>query len=89
MEEVINIYIKNVVMEIKKYFQNYLIFYTNINFFDNQVDNCQKNIEKLEIYIKKEKRANKILFILLSSLILGTIGTFVIVSLNYLILIAN
>lgn len=76
-------------MEIKKYFQNYLIFYTNINFFDNQVDNCQKNIEKLEIYIKKEKRANKILFILLSSLILGTIGTFVIVSLNYLILIAN
>ena len=49
----------------------------------------QKTIEKLEISIKKKKRANKILFILLSSLILGIIGTFVIVSLNYLILIAN
>ncbi len=46
----------------------------------------QKTIEKLEIYIKKEKRANKILFILLISFILGIIGTFVIVSLNYLIL---
>lgn len=45
----------------------------------------QKTIEKLEISIKKKKRANKILFILLSSLILGTIGTFVIVSLNYLV----
>ena len=31
----------------------------------------------------------KILFILLISFILGIIGTFVIVSLNYLILIAN
>lgn len=49
----------------------------------------QKTIEMLEISIKKKKRANKILFILLSSLILGTIGTFVIVSLNYLILIVN
>lgn len=49
----------------------------------------QKIIEKLEIYIKKEKRANKISFILLISFILGIIGTFVIVSLNYLILIAN
>lgn len=49
----------------------------------------QKTIEKLEISIKKKKRTNKILFILLSSLILGTIGTFVIVSLNYLILIVN
>ena len=46
----------------------------------------QKAIEKLGVAIKKKKRANKILFILLSSLILGTIGTFVIVSLNYLIL---
>lgn len=46
----------------------------------------QKTIEKLGVAIKKKKRANKILFILLSSLILGTIGTFVIVSLNYLIL---
>ena len=45
----------------------------------------QKTIEKLEISIKKKKRANKILFILLSSLILGIIGTFVIVLLNYLI----
>lgn len=45
----------------------------------------QKTIEKLEISIKKKKRANKILFILLSSLILGTIGTFVIVLLNYLV----
>lgn len=45
----------------------------------------QKAIEKLEISIKKKKRANKILFILLSSLILGTIGTFVIVLLNYLV----
>lgn len=49
----------------------------------------QKTIEKLGIYIKKEKRANKISFILLISFILGIIGTFVIVSLNYLILIAN
>jgi len=49
----------------------------------------QKIIEKLEIYIKKEKRANKISFILLISFILGIIGTFVIVSLNYLILIVN
>lgn len=49
----------------------------------------QKIIEKLEIYIKKKKRANKISFILLISFILGIIGTFVIVSLNYLILIAN
>lgn len=45
----------------------------------------QKIIEKLEISIKKKKRANKILFILLSSLILGIIGTFVIVLLNYLV----
>lgn len=45
----------------------------------------QKAIEKLEISIKKKKRANKILFILLSSLILGIIGTFVIVLLNYLV----
>lgn len=45
----------------------------------------QKTIEKLEISIKKKKRANKILFILLSSLILGIIGTFVIVLLNYLV----
>ena len=45
----------------------------------------QKAIEKLEISIKKKKRTNKILFILLSSLILGTIGTFVIVLLNYLV----
>ncbi len=45
----------------------------------------QKTIEKLEISIKKKKRTNKILFILLSSLILGTIGTFVIVLLNYLV----
>lgn len=49
----------------------------------------QKTIEKLGISIKKKKRTNKILFILLSSLILSTIGTFVIVSLNYLILIVN
>lgn len=49
----------------------------------------QKAIEKLEISIKKKKRANKILFILLSSFILGIIGTFVIASLNYLILIVN
>lgn len=49
----------------------------------------QKIIEKLEIYIKKKKRANKISFILLISFILGIIGTFVIVSLNYLILILN
>lgn len=46
----------------------------------------QKIIEKLKIYIKKKKRANKISFILLISFILGIIGTFVIVSLNYLIL---
>lgn len=45
----------------------------------------QKIIEKLGISIKNKKRANKILFILLSSLILGTIGTFVIISLNYLV----
>lgn len=45
----------------------------------------QKTIEKLGVTIKKKKRANKILFILLSSLILGTIGTFVIVLLNYLV----
>lgn len=45
----------------------------------------QKTIEKLEISIKKKKRANKILFILLSSLILGIIGTLVIVLLNYLV----
>lgn len=45
----------------------------------------QTTIEKLEISIKKKKRANKILFILLNSLILGTIGTFVIVLLNYLV----
>lgn len=45
----------------------------------------QKTIEKLGVAIKKEKRANKILFILLSSLILGIIGTLVIVSLNYLV----
>lgn len=49
----------------------------------------QKIIEKLEIYIKKEKRANKISFILLISFILGISGTFVIVLLNYLILIVN
>lgn len=49
----------------------------------------QKAIEKLEISIKKKKRANKISFTLFSSSILGIIGTFVIVSLNYLILIAN
>lgn len=49
----------------------------------------QKTIEKLEISIKKKKRTNKILFILLISFILGIIGTFVIVSLNYLILIVN
>lgn len=49
----------------------------------------QKTIEKLVISIKKKKRTNKILFILLISFILGIIGTFVIVSLNYLILIAN
>lgn len=49
----------------------------------------QKDIEKLGISIKKKKRTNKILFILLISFILGTIGTFVIVSLNYLILIVN
>lgn len=49
----------------------------------------QKTIEKLVISIKKKKRTNKILFILLSSLILSTIGTFVIVSLNYLTLIVN
>ena len=49
----------------------------------------QKTIEKLEISIKKKKRANKISFTLFSSSILGIIGTFVIVSLNYLILIAN
>ncbi|MCF2628973.1 hypothetical protein I6E36_12880 [Fusobacterium mortiferum] len=49
----------------------------------------QKTIEKLEISIKKKKRANKILFILLISFILGIIGTFVIVLLNYLILIVN
>lgn len=46
----------------------------------------QKTIEKLGISIKKKKRTNKILFILLISFILGIIGTFVIVSLNYLIL---
>lgn len=46
----------------------------------------QKTIKKLEISIKKKKRANKISFILLISFILGIIGTFVIVSLNYLIL---
>lgn len=49
----------------------------------------QKTIEKLVISIKKKKRTNKILFILLISFILGIIGTFVIVSLNYLILIVN
>lgn len=49
----------------------------------------QKVLEKLELSIKKKKRTNKILFILLSSLILSTIGTFVIVSLNYLTLIVN
>lgn len=49
----------------------------------------QKAIEKLEIAIKKKKRTNKILFILLISFILGIIGTFVIVSLNYLTLIVN
>ena len=49
----------------------------------------QKTIEKLGISIKKKKRTNKILFILLISFTLGIIGTFVIVSLNYLILIAN
>lgn len=49
----------------------------------------QKTIEKLGISIKKKKRTNKILFILLISFILGIIGTFVIVSLNYLILIVN
>lgn len=46
----------------------------------------QKVLEKLELSIKKKKRTNKILFILLISFILGIIGTFVIVSLNYLIL---
>lgn len=45
----------------------------------------QKTIEKLEISIKKKKRANKILFILLISFILGIIGTLVIVLLNYLV----
>lgn len=49
----------------------------------------QKTIEKLGISIKKKKRTNKILFILLISFILGIIGTFAIVSLNYLILILN
>lgn len=49
----------------------------------------QKTIEKLVISIKKKKRTNKILFILLISFILGIIGTFVIVSLNYLTLIVN
>lgn len=49
----------------------------------------QKTIEKLGISIKKKKRTNKISFILLISFILGIIGTFVIVSLNYLILIVN
>ena len=49
----------------------------------------QKIIEKLVISFKKKKRTNKILFILLISFILGIIGTFVIVSLNYLILIVN
>lgn len=49
----------------------------------------QKTIEKLGISIKKKKRTNKILFILLISFTLGIIGTFVIVSLNYLILITN
>lgn len=49
----------------------------------------QKTIEMLEISIKKKKRVNKILFILLISFILGIIGTFIIVSLNYLTLIAN
>lgn len=49
----------------------------------------QKTIEKLGISIKKKKRTYKILFILLISFILGIIGTFVIVSLNYLILIVN
>lgn len=49
----------------------------------------QKTIEKLEISIKKKKRANKISFTLLISFTLGIIGTFVIVSLNYLILITN
>lgn len=49
----------------------------------------QKTIEKLGISIKKKKRTNKILFILLISFILGIIGTFIIVSLNYLILIVN
>ena len=51
--------------------------------------NIKRLEKKLEISIKKKKRANKILFILLISFILGIIGTFVIVSLNYLILIAN
>lgn len=49
----------------------------------------QKTTERLGISIKKKKRANKISFILLISFILGIIGTFVIVSLNYLILIVN
>nr|DAL25083.1 MAG TPA_asm: hemolysin XhlA [Caudoviricetes sp.] len=49
----------------------------------------QKTIEMLEISIKKKKRVNKILFILLISFILGIIGTFIIVSLNYLTLIVN
>ena len=49
----------------------------------------QKIIEKLLSSIRKKKRTNKILFILLISFILGIIGTFVIVSLNYLILIVN
>lgn len=49
----------------------------------------QKTIEKLGISIKKKKRTNKILFILLISFILGIIGTFVIVLLNYLTLIVN
>ena len=45
----------------------------------------QKTIEKLEISIKKKKRSNKISFTLFSSSILGIIGTFVIVLLNYLV----
>lgn len=45
----------------------------------------EKNIERLGVSIKKKKRLNKILFILLSSFILSIIGTFVIVLLNYLV----
>lgn len=45
----------------------------------------EKNIERLGVSIKKKKRLNKILFILLNSFILSIIGTFVIVLLNYLV----